>query len=98
MARWVDIKEVTVSLAALHNRLFPHISVLLVQENKVSQHFMESLIKKRVRFKNSQKRNVKKTEIKGNTQRFVYQLGCFQDNKLAQGAKQKSRKPNNILC
>lgn len=46
MAQWVDIKEMTVSPAALLNRLFPRISVLLVQENKVSQRFTESTMVK----------------------------------------------------
>ena len=45
-ARWVDIKEMTVSPAALLNTLFPRISVLLVQENKVSQRFTESTMVK----------------------------------------------------
>lgn len=93
MAQRMDIKEMIVTLAALLNTLFPHISVFLIQENKVFQCFTKSMMKKGLRFKNSEGTNVRKIEVKSNTQRFVYWHGWFQDTKLAQGANQKSRKP-----
>lgn len=73
MARWMDIKEKIVSPAALLNRLFLRISVLLVQENKVSQCFTESTMRKGLRFKKTaEKTDIRETEVKSKTSNLEF--------------------------